>query len=155
MGKTKQEFNASSKLRHEIIISVGDWGQDGHEKYEEVAFQSSHPVEAIRAAYLKAVKKTGLSFDSGHGTVRECTEYDQHGLSKEAQRRLKELGYKLEKIENPDYLQPTELCDMILWLAQRELPGFEYKIGTKKEKVYLNGFGKDTLKEQFGYGLFD
>ena len=147
-----KEFNAESKLPYEITLPVGDWSDDGHGKCEEFTFRCSHPVEEIRAAYIKSVKEFGISFDRDHkAKILVAAEYGDHGLPEQAQETLAKIGYDMKKIAEPEWLQPRELADIILWMAGKNLKDFEY---AEKKKTYLNGHWNKQLNVQFGYGLF-
>src|SRR5579884_2746470 len=146
MSNARAAFNDANKLPYEITIPIGDWSDDGHGKFREISFMSSHAVENLRAAYLRSVLDTGLSFDSEHGTIQIATEYQEPGLSASAQRKLEGLGFDLGTISDREALQPDDLVNMILWFIKRSLPEFEYQV---KDKTYLNGFWNEGLNVQF------
>jgi len=139
-------------MPYEITIPIGDWSKDGHEKCEEVTFISSHPVDALREAYLESIQKTGLTFDHDHEGVEICTEYEDRELSDEVQEKIKNLGFDIDNIDDPECLDSEVLSDIILWFIGLSLPDFQYEKQEQK-KTYLNGFWNKKLNVQFGYGV--
>jgi hypothetical protein len=153
MSKNKKEFNSKSKLPYEVTLQVGDYSSDGHGICTEITFKSSHPVEELQKAYLKSVKKTGLSFDHGKhskGKIQICTEYEDRHIPDEAKDKMIKLGYDIDSLDDPEWLEPKDLGNMVLWFIGLNLKDFKHETIVPR-KTYFNG--GNNLNVQIGYGV--
>src|SRR5579862_7277501 len=86
------------------ILVTGDWSNDGHNQSETHIFETTHNVEQIRDAYLKAVKVSKVALHEGSpkdsGTEYElCADYENNSIPKEAVDKLSKLGVSWHFLE--------------------------------------------------------
>ena len=81
---------------YKVKLTLGDWSNDGHGKYEEIIYKSNYPVSVIRQSYKDSCKLTGVQFNhnedytgNGVGTKHNSpykiwTEYEDCTILEEA-----------------------------------------------------------------------
>lgn len=139
-------------------LTLGDWSDDGHGKYEEFYIKSNYDVHKVRQAYKDSCKKTGLSFNHnedytglnlGYGSTRQIwTEYESRELSEDAIEILRKFGID-------DYFDDTDDAAslMMKFIALSMPEDFEYEFFCIEAEP-INGWWNNELNVQFGYGLF-
>lgn len=168
-----------STLVHQGIITMGDWSNDGHGKYEMFKYTATHSIERQREAYYSAVEYFGLQFhDNGSDDPNSiCVEWKDSRVNAYHMTILQMMaGISNTKFGvSPMGFEPTPilLAEMILWFISLMLSGFkhsplekttqkEWKDGSEDDTLkqefwdaVLNGWWNNGLNEQFGYGVFD
>jgi hypothetical protein len=144
-------------------LMIGDWSKDGHEKCEDVIFETNKDAEEIRKAYLRAAKKIGVSLHDERNCTPICTEYEDSELSKEAQDKLIKAGitvfdlagYKDKMPEEENFtIYPEDIAEIFFKMVITQMPDFEYKVISDNVES-INGNWNKTLNESFGYGCFN
>jgi hypothetical protein len=163
---------------HEIVITIGDWSEDGHNRYDMFTFESSHTKKELQAAYKKSCIKSGVSFDHEYNGGHEdpnaiCTTYKSDTITAYQMFMLhKTFGLDIsdipENVKNfsMNGLQPNakELAHIILWFVGCSLDNFtRTSLVPKKrkqddfekwaDKTFNGWWGK--LNVQMGYGIYD
>lgn len=167
---------------YECYITIGDWSEDGHNRYRVFQYFATHPVIEQQQGYYASVERTGIRFH-GHsiGDPHEvCVEY-QDGLINafhiEMLRRYAQIDCSRAGDCGPSgfYPEPDEFAKFVLWFVGITIPGFEYErlkeVNTKSRDSeghmsntqwltdhgdqVLNGWWCDKLNHQFGYGVFE
>jgi hypothetical protein len=170
---------------HEIVITIGDWSEDGHGCYKMFKFESSHSKEELQEAYKKSCIKSGLSFDhefnSGHDEPNAiCVEYQSSTITA-YQMFMLHKTFRLDISDIPENvknfsmngLQPDakELAHIILWFVGCSLENFTRTPLVKMNKCEINEFHDEKnfdefckktfngwwgeLNVQMGYGIFN
>jgi hypothetical protein len=140
-------------------LILGDWSGDGHGITEVVMMHTNGTLQAVREAYFKAIKKTGIDI----GTI--CQEYEDGSIKEKDWKKLQELGYKGFNEVDEDYiddatgdigLEPDQWVDMFKWFVKQGDP--KVTLSTKADKVDMfHWYGNDKKGRHlrfFGYGLF-
>lgn len=154
-------------------ISIGDWSEDGHNKYEQLVFTSNKSVKEMQDAYKQSCKNTGIQFNhnqnytdrpenNGYSSPYQIwTEYEDSGLSEEAKEILTVHGLLTGDANiDPDGYDADEAAKLILNFIKLSLPDLEVEEATFKRSELdtiepLNGWWCKELNHQFGYGLFE
>lgn len=146
-------------------ISIGDWSNDGHGKYEDFIIESNVDYKEIIAAYKKACEASGVSLHEGKGTSKYtvlCSEYEQHAVPHDAFEKLATIGIKLMEFCDCDHTQPYDeageytgypsgFVQLFLAMAKTQLPDFKYGL-VDDDIITINQ--TDGFREFMGYGLF-
>ena len=155
-----------------VKLTIGDWSQDGHTRYEIYVYDVNKSVTEIRQAYKDSCKKTGLQFNhnenysglpehSCYGTSAHiCTEYESSDISENAKQILTSFGIDMFKyFDEDEYIATDKFAELILDFIKISLTDLTYAEGVfKKSELKLiepiNGWWNGELNVQFGYGLF-
>ena len=133
------------KNEYNICFELGDESHDGHEHSEKFHMTSNYSAKEITKFLNEFEKKTGVDI------CKECEDYEENRLSKEATEKLLELGIiNQECIEKDDryYVEGTDdFVDIIENCLKYIVKDFEWHHRNLKEEPLckLNGVG---------YGLF-
>ena len=133
------------KKEYNICFELGDESHDGHERSEKFHMTSNYSAKEITNFLNEFEKKTGINI------CKECEDYEENRLSKEATEKLLELGIiDKEYIEKDGryYVEGTDdFVDIIENCLKYVVKDFEWHYRNLKEDVLykLNGVG---------YGLF-
>ena len=146
-------------MQHEFTIAIGDWSDDGHGKSNDYVFTCTHDEDAIREAYLKAARASGVGLHRGEGFEAILDEYEENTFTNEQADRLKAVGVDFSRLVSvwPDedgrpcfFATPRGAAELFLEMARSQLPGFEYAFVEPKR---INGYwGK--FNESIGYGCY-
>lgn len=49
---------------YQFKMTIGDWSDDGHGRYEDFVVRSNVPVEQVREAYFRIKDVTGIDIES-------------------------------------------------------------------------------------------
>ena len=147
--------------KYKMYLVLGDWSNDGHGKTDKILVETNYPVEKIKLAYKKAVKKTNIIFDhkTNEEQVEICTEYEDSKLNIEAQKLLTKFNIQfkdLNDIEDEDefYLGIEEYKELwFRFIKTISLPDLEYSFPVE-DIPCINGYWDKTLNVTFGYGLY-
>ena len=133
------------KKEYNICFELGDESHDGHGHSEKFHMTSNYSAKEITDFLNEFEKKTGINI------CKECEDYEENRLSKEATEKLLELGIiDKEYIEKDGryYVEGTDdFVDIIENCLKYVVKDFEWHYRNLKEDVLykLNGVG---------YGLF-
>ena len=133
------------KKEYNICFELGDESHDGHGHSEKFHMSSNYSAKEITDFLNEFEKKTGINI------CKECEDYEENRLSKEATEKLLELGIiDKEYIEKDGryYVEGTDdFVDIIENCLKYVVKDFEWHYRNLKEDVLykLNGVG---------YGLF-
>jgi hypothetical protein len=157
-------------MEYKFKLPIGDWSGDGHGKADWFTISSSHPLQEVREAYIKATEKVGFSLE-GDGEKVPCGEYQEWTFPAE---RLTEMGlgedpYYKERIEDayntdyPDYLGKVDdvssdfFAQMVIDFIMVHNPEIKLEI-TNEGLEMFQWYGFDKKNRHlgyFGYGLFE
>jgi len=116
------------KQYHKIMIMLGDYSCDGHEKDEKIIIDSNYPVEDLRKAYEESCKKTGIKF---HEEI--CSEADDYCLRPEQEDKLRSNGCPLDSLLGPQFEIDKIFCSttflrLLMWFIGLSLNDFYWGI---------------------------
>jgi len=142
----------------ESTITLGDWSDDGHGKYEEVYVRHTYSTKALKEAYKKSCKKTKIKL---HKYL--CSDHEDRYLSTEQEKELAEIGIPIGEIiknfsDDEDFgFDRTVTCqlfvEILMHFIKLSLEDLSWEIFELKKPECFNGYwGK--LNETFGYGLY-
>lgn len=142
----------------EMYLNVGDWSEDGHNKYDRIRIESNKPVADVQQAYLKACKTTGVWFHNDYGASTPnpvLTEYEEREICGENIELLRAHGVSEEILKDIDdeYLDPWMFADLWCEFIKIGDPDLVCR-QIKDETPNINGFWDKKLNAQFGYGLY-
>jgi hypothetical protein len=157
------------KNYYKLMITIGDWSEDGHCKSERYGLISNYDVETIQEAYKKSCKLTQISFcrvdefDFGGNNDEDwryiCVEYGDDKIEPMAIAILNQ--YNLLKSLNIDstneLYHPSIFASLIMQFISLSMPmDFRWKFSkiNLDEAKAINGWWNTNLNVQFGYGLF-
>lgn len=130
---------------YNICFELGDESNDGHGHSEKFHMSSNYSAKEITDFLNEFEKKTGINI------CKECEDYEENRLSKEATEKLLELGIIDQEYIEKDgryYVEGTDdFVDIIENCLKYVVKDFEWHYRNLKEDVLykLNGVG---------YGLF-
>lgn len=133
------------KKEYNICFELGDESNDGHGHSEKFHMSSNYSAKEITDFLNEFEKKTGINI------CKECEDYEENRLSKEATEKLLELGIIDQEYIEKDgryYVEGTDdFVDIIENCLKYVVKDFEWHYRNLKEDVLykLNGVG---------YGLF-
>ena len=133
------------KKEYNICFELGDESHDGHGHSEKFHMTSNYSAKEITDFLNEFEKKTGINI------CKECEDYEENRLSKEATEKLLELGIIDQEYIEKDgryYVEGTDdFVDIIENCLKYVVKDFEWHYRNIKEDVLykLNGVG---------YGLF-
>ena len=133
------------KKEYNICFELGDESNDGHGHSEKFHMSSNYSAKEITDFLNEFEKKTGINI------CKECEDYEENRLSKEATEKLLELGIIDQEYIEKDgryYVDDTEdFVDIIENCLKYVVKDFDWHYrNLKEEPLYkLNGAG---------YGLF-
>lgn len=133
------------KKEYNICFELGDESNDGHGHSEKFHMSSNYSAKEITDFLNEFEKKTGINI------CKECEDYEENRLSKEATEKLLELGIIDQEYIEKDgryYVDGTDdFVDIIENCLKYVVKDFEWHYRNLKEDVLykLNGAG---------YGLF-
>ena len=133
------------KKEYNICFELGDESNDGHGHSEKFHMSSNYSAKEITDFLNEFEKKTGINI------CKECEDYEENRLSKEATEKLLELRIINQECIEKDgryYVDGTDdFVDIIENCLKYVVKDFEWHYRNLKEDVLykLNGVG---------YGLF-
>lgn len=151
-----------------MYLTLGDWSDDGHGKYDKILVETNQPIDKIRQAYKDSCKLTTVSFNHNEdftGVKRDylevkkyriCSEYDNNSIPKESVEILSKYeGFS--DLDFEDYKDELFVGESFVkfwfWFVKLSLPELEY--AEINEKIpSINGYWDKDLNVQFGYGLY-
>lgn len=156
-------------MDYTTTLVIGDWSDDGHCMKDFVSFKVSHPEDEIKAAYWKAVEKSGVAVHSqGYGEIPYAEqhilcEYEDDMIPPDAREALAKIGVDFSAgclKELVDYFGDGEAYQasschvpfIFMEMVKTQIPGFEYE---EVERVpTLNGYWSKDFNIGFGYGCY-
>ena len=152
---------------YKVKLTLGDWSNDGHGKYEEIIYKSNYPVSVIRQAYKDSCKLTGVQFNhnedytgNGVGTKHNSpykiwTEYEDSSILEEAYEILKKYIEFPEDYYELDLDNNIDRANLIMKFIGLSMPqDWKYEHYIDDEIEPINGWWNKDLNVQFGYGLY-
>jgi len=151
-------------------IVVGDWSQDGHEKYQFVHFKTNLTAQEVREAYLAGVKKVGIGLhppEDGESHDVVLAEYGDDHVDVPTADRLKAAGVDLDKtgafrgecyrsggraLEAYSFT-PDNVAALFLELAKVARPDMQYELVDDVVEC-VNGYYREGFNMNLGYGVF-
>ena len=182
--KVSKKKTTKKNTKVKFRISIGDWSQDGHNEYENFAYEANYPVATLQNAYKRSCKLVGLQFNhsddytglakklnyssadyravsSFNDSLQLFTEYEQSSMTEEQVEKLRSHGLDVKDADDESY-DPQELAELILNFIKLSLPDLKWKETSVKASELkdvnfptLNGYWCSNLNHQFGYGLFN
>lgn len=143
-------------MTHTIVI--GDWSKDGHNQSDNFTFECNVEEADIKKAYLKAVKKSGISLHDAHGRANSkaraiCCDYEDNKLDDKAVELLKAIGVDFSEVHLEEgTIGPEDVARLFFGMVKSQISGFEYKL--IKTPKPLNGFWSKDFNHGFGYGCY-
>lgn len=132
--------------KYMFLIPIGDWSDDGHGKCDWFQFESNKPLQDVREAYFKAMKKHKEASPEDF-----CNEYEEMEPHEEAVEAAKALGYTID-VED---FGPENMADYVAWFITLGDP--DIKLTRQEDLDMLPFYGYDEKNRHvggFGYGLF-
>ena len=97
---SRPTWGIMKKANNKVVVTLGDWSDDGHGKYDKIELYISCTVKEMQEAYKASCKKTGISFNinedyternkyPAYGQAYQvCTDYEQNSISNEVRKTL-------------------------------------------------------------------
>lgn len=135
--------------QYKVLLTIGDWSGDGHERCDEYRYFSNKPIEQVREAHFKIKDATGIDLDN------VCNQYGNDTLDKETAGKLRELGYELD--ESMDgCISADDMADIWVFLLMTADPELRLEPAPDEFKpIHFYGFDEQGRHiESVGYGLY-
>lgn len=135
-------------------LTIGDYWDDGHGKYENFLFDIEATKEEVEAAIDRAENKLGFMF------TNLCCEYEDNTISEEQNASFQ--GYFGEEAwaqvqHGEKYLIPEDLANIVKEILVKELGTSVKEIADRYTPITFArppSFRCSTRADQIGYGLF-
>lgn len=149
--------------KNKFSLTIGDWSDDGHGKYDDFVVVVNKELKEIQEAYRNSCEKSGFRFhnnDNKH--IPLLTEYQEYAIKGEYFKELVDLGFNPDVLEEDlhgDYTSDyctsaNDLANIMMWFISLSLEDFEYEFVPKERLPAINGWWGD-LNHQFGYGIYE
>lgn len=140
-------------------VTIGDWSEDGHEKYDCFIVSTDTPVDEVQRAFIKTIEDHKLCVDNGH-ELDFLDDYGVYYIQKKYCDVLNAIIPNLDKILNGELdenvpIYPSDLVHILMEIAKVNLPNFEYEIKKGVSDIKFNGWWNETLNCGYGYGLWN
>lgn len=147
-------FEAVSEA-YKFNVNIGDWSQDGHNKYRQILVESTHPIDQVQDAFISAAKRLELLTDSHAPRFIICDEYEDYRIPDDVLKILIKANVStIDLIADETFINGHQsMVHLLMRIAQIDLPSFGYNIVTN-DVPNFNGFWDEKLNVSFGYGLF-
>ena len=141
----------------QMYLNVGDWSEDGHNKYDRIKLDSNLPVADVQDAYRKACEITGMSFHNawkGPATPNPLlTEYEEREIFEDDLETLRKHGVPESVLFEDEYYDPWMFAD--LWIEFARIGNPDLVMTQIEDKTpNINGYWDKRLNTTFGYGLY-
>ncbi len=145
-------------------IVIGDWSEDGHNRFEYFVFKCTHSEKEIKETYNKAVEKCGIALHRMYDENRRvtgisvCCDYENNTIPDYYAEKLKSLGINFNQFcydENMEsyLMEPKDITILFLEMVKSQIEGFEWASG--EEAPCINGFWSNDFNHSFGYGCYE
>lgn len=137
---------------YQFKMTIGDWSDDGHGRYEDFVVRSNVPVEQVREAHFRIKDVTGIDIES------ICSNYGEDEIGQDTVEQLQELGFEFENATGmgPGVTNPEEMARLWVFLLQKADPSLDLALVlTEIPMLHFHGFdNKKRHISSIGYGLF-
>lgn len=138
--------------QYPIVLTIGDWSGNGHEKFDEYKYLSNKPIEDVREAHFRIKDATGIDIE----TV--CAKAGCDTLEAPVIERLKELGYELDPYveETGGVISVDDMAHIWVFLLQKADPelNLEPAFDTFSPIQFYGQDKKGRHIGSIGYGLY-
>lgn len=150
-------------MQTKFYVTIGDWSNDGHGKYDKYLVEANKSIPDIRDAYKAAVKACGVTFDKGYGDDRThgteiLARYQDRSITAEVAEKLRGIGVTFNELDTDAsggfYFSPQTAAELFMQMAKTQLPGLEYKF-IEDEIPSINGYWAEGFNYGFGYGCYE
>lgn len=126
------------KMKNNIVLVVGDWSHDGHERTDQISIVSNLNAKQIEEAYKLGTQIMNFDFQK---TV--CTDYEDNFLDEEDSAILKSFGINQHDEECQGcYLNSEIFAEIWMQIAKLGNPLLEYKfVSSKANTINIGGYG--------------
>lgn len=140
-----------------VKISIGDWSDDGHGKYEDFYFEvpDQFTKEILNENYVKNKEKFGF------GLSDFAENYEDSTIPNKFLDILWEAGLDKESVEvdaddtdGTSTIFPSSMFEITMFMIGHGLEGFTYEVKELKEDFNMFSWWSATEESGIGYGLF-
>lgn len=134
-------------MEHLVVITIGDFSLDGHEKTEQCYVRANKSRDDVREAWFSAKERLPLCCPANF-----CSEYEERTIDDEHLAALREHGAPIPI--DLSWVTSDDMLAITLWFLRQGDAALELAIIEAPSLMFCGPDAKGRFSDSIGYGCF-